>query len=302
MISLCTVVVNDIKGYIPFLEKAIDKYTNQISEVFIANVSTPYEEEKKWVINGVKYNLFSIELIDRFHSSVQYGHATGLHAGLNKATNEYVFFTDPDVFFCEVIDDLYLEVMEKYNLDVVGVSHHGGHNQCYTYFPCLMNMMIKRDKLPPKDFLKGHLHYSWPTHLDQDLERRKLDFEFDWSSVIYENNGNFFIQGAIPEFMDQFPNPGGVFDAGCNLYIFAQQENWRWLSFQTMDCHWYDTLHYKTNFKLRERLYNKKRILLYHQVSSTSAIEHSALYGIKLVEEDGVHVDFHKEFKRIYGK
>nr|NIQ14243.1 hypothetical protein [Candidatus Dadabacteria bacterium] len=62
------------------------------------------------------------------------------------------------------------------------------------------------------------------------------------------------------------------FDVGCNLYLWAEMKNMKWLSFQTLDCHNYTTTYYRTNVK--PITIPRKQKILYHMTTG-------ALSGLK---------------------
>ena len=105
--------------------------------------------------------------------------------------------------------------------------------------------------------------------------------------------GKYLIPGPLcPE---EFPNPEGAFDVGCNLFLWAKAQNWRWLSFyrdggvfpKTNDEYGfkeliypmnYTTAEYRTNFGLEKDL--GKQELLYHRTMAVgqSGASYQQLY------------------------
>ena len=169
--------------------------------------------------------------------------------------NEYVLLSDPDVFFYTEIDKFYLSLIEKYNLNIVGLSHSMAVKQSFTYFPNILNLMAKKSDLPPNDYMKS---------LEFDNDVLIIPTCEDWKEKIIAK----WLFPNTPKGKEHlFPNPNGNWETGCNLVLWSQENNWRWLSFQTFDCFLYTTQYYRTNFSLRDRFLKTK--LLYHTVNST---------------------------------
>jgi hypothetical protein len=81
-------------------------------------------------------------------------------------------------------------------------------------------------------------------------------------------DGKYLLPGAIPAHYDKFLNPNKeecVFDSGCNLCLWALQKNWKWLAFQTLDCHIYTTKYNRGSVVLKL----PKTKLIYHAVGGT---------------------------------
>ena len=71
----------------------------------------------------------------------------------------------------------------------------------------------------------------------------------------------------VPDHTEMFPNPTGNFDTASYLWLWANQQNWNWLAFQTTDCHTYTSTYYRGNIKIKDRI--EKRKLFYHAVSGS---------------------------------
>jgi hypothetical protein len=145
-------------------------------------------------------------------------------------------FCDPDIFFYRPVDELYLNLMKKYKLNIIGISHSSAAKFVYTYFPNVMNLMVKKSDLPDENFMKDRVNGKWLTRAE-----------------LFDLAGNF-------------PNPKGEFDTGCFLCYWAILNNWKWLSFQTQDIHTYCPIQNRGNVK-PEKLDKEK--MLYHATSST---------------------------------
>lgn len=241
-----------------------------ISEVCITVLETTgYSESVLETLDGRKITIKKQGhvLKDILYSKAIYaigsGHSIGLHKSLEMATQEYVLFQDTDVFWYEAVDQFYYDLMTKHDLNIVGVSHPWSHALCFTFFPTVISCMVKRSTLPDKDYLKGKL-FAKPggegVHICLDGNYQK----HEWEAM----NGYWLLSSPILEYVDRFPNKiekQPIFDVGCNLWLWNQDRDGKWLSFQTLDCHNYTTNFYRNNFKLKDKFKNTK--FLYHLTS-----------------------------------
>lgn len=268
MISICTVLYSGCSVFIKALLESISLHCKVANEVIIVHIDAEDFYEKTWVENGIEFKQFGYPLLEvwpnRNWNVLGNGHALGIHACVDKAQGEYLLFTDPDLFFYTSVDAFYLDLMEKHKIDYIGISHHAAMTQAFTWFPCLTNCMVKKSALPDKDFLKGYLKVVSALHIN-NLD----DVNIDDAELM---NGYWALQGPIKGFWDKFPNKDlspsfGLFDVGCNLYLWSLEKNWRWLAFQTTDCHSYNSVYNRSNFGLKEKF--KKQNLLYHLISGS---------------------------------
>jgi len=244
MITVCSVTVNEIDNYLPIFEESIATRTKLVSEVLIAKADAPANYQKTWKNNGIKFYMFGTMFWDhRFQQGEEHG--IGLHECINKSSNEYIMTCDPDIFFYKPVDEIYYELMKKYNLNIIGISHCSAAKFCYTFFPNVMNLMLKKSNLPGNEFLKDKL-YSQNGSI-------KL-------------NGKWLIRTRLAETIKDFPNPEGEFDTGCYLCYYAKLNNWQWISFQTMDIHTYCPMYNRGTVRLKT---TDKEKFLYHTTSST---------------------------------
>jgi hypothetical protein len=273
MISVCVVLYAGASVFIKTLLESITLRCKHVTEVLIAHVDATDYYEKTWVENNIEFKQFGHPLLkiwaDRSWNALGNGHAFGMHACFEKAKSEYLMLVDPDVFFYIPIDEFYLNLIEKHKIDYIGISHHAAMTQAFTWFPCITNCMFKKSSLPDEDFLKGHIRMVNALHI-KNLEDHAENKD---AEVM---NGYWMLQGPIEGFYDKFPNKDlsnnfGLFDVGCNLYLWALEKNWRWLSFQTLDCHLYLNIYNRGNFGFKEKL--KKQKMLYHLISGARGIE-----------------------------
>jgi hypothetical protein len=266
MITLCTVSPPDVH-YDIYLESMLDsvfRHFKHVSKIHIARPVAPvdieYPVEDKEVLHEFKNGIEILKFQFKVRSK-EYGHSLGLHACIDRATTDYIMMSDPDLFYMSAVDEFYLNAMHKFNLNYVGCSHHSATANAYLYFPYLMSTLVKKADLPDSNWMKGHLKYRdgiiFMEWLHEDDKHDHAD-------------GKYLIPGPIPELCKKLPNikPNSLFDTSNNFCLYAMEKNWRWLSFQTVDCHYYNTKFYRTssNFKLKERF--PKQDLLWHAVRS----------------------------------
>lgn len=275
MISLCTVIVPGMEGYLKVLADTLKKSTRYVDEVLVAQSDD--EEaglDRTWVEGNIKYRLFSVTIprtklpLEEIHKYQRWtvykytegtgawmgdmaGHAFGLHACLDRAKNDYIWFCDPDVFYFNYfkVDEYFLTIKERLNLDLIGVSHWRWQEQCYLVFPTVINALVRKDKLPPADWLEGKLYVPYRLRVDERPIR-----------TLPVNK--WMIPGPIPDYYQWFPNPNGMFDTGCNLWLWAHTNKWRWLCFQLNERNFYSAMCHKKNFDGTIEL--EDHALLYH--------------------------------------
>lgn len=272
MISILTVEIEGCRPHLNMFLESITKKSKLVSEVIIAVIDAKEPINEEWENRNIRFRRFSNPV-----ECLWYGHGLGLNAALNKASGEYVIFSDPDTFWYTALDEFYLSLMQQYNLNYVGVSHHNGVNQCFTFFPYVINSMAKRSTLPDKDWMKGKLKFRGAMlHRTQLLENDEAPMA----------DGEFLIPNPIPVLCDTYPNKNSdaIFDVGCNMWLWNEERKGRWLSFQTTDCHIYTTAYSKNNFGLKDRF--KKEKLLYH-LGSGSRGNAEELETFKKAYEDG---------------
>lgn len=266
MISLCTVTLDCLEKYFEkiFIESILNK-TKMITEVLLAKVDADDSFYKEWQIGNIKFIKFGCRNYQKF--GVQ--HALGLHSCIDKAKNDYIFMCDPDLFFYNAVDEIYFNLMKENNLHIVGCSHHHSVGHANTYFPNQINLLTRKSYLPDQKFLENKLKIRG-YKLSENILEEESSFP-----------GKYLIPGVIPEYVHLFPNKEGLFETGCNLWIYSKQENWRWLAFQTPDCNRYSTLYHKSNIKITRPKIEK---LIYHCSHSTTIaleLEQIELHGSK---------------------
>ena len=259
MISICTVILNRLEDFAKIFYQSIVESTSKVSEVVIVNVEMDESINNCWEKSGIKFRLVggkhnAFKIYDPPSFCAQ--HAYGMHQAIELATNDYLLLSDPDIFFYTQIDDFYLSLMQEYDLKLIGISKPDALAQSIAYFPCIMNLLTKREYLPTKEFMPD---FDLGLHSDDKNYQNKLP-------------GKYLYHGTIERYKPLFPNPSGHLETGCNLLVWAKEQNYKWMSFQTPDCHVYYSKYYRSNFKIKN-LPNKK--ILYH--ASLSAGPHNRI-------------------------
>lgn len=258
MITFCTVVPETYEPYCKIMLDSVFKHFKYISKIYIARPNPNTKQES--VISTETKNNIQITKFETPVRSMDFGHALGLHACINKVDTEYIMLSDPDVFYCSAVDELYISLIKKYTLQYVGCSHHSSTANAYGFFPYLMSTLIKKDDLPPLDWMKGYLKYRDGIIMREGMTNDNHEFA----------NGKYLLPGPIPKFCEKLPNikERVFFDTGNSLCLYSIEKNWQWLSFQTVDCHFYTTKFYKTSPNLRIRGQFTQQDILWHSVRS----------------------------------
>lgn len=269
-ISVCSVILDGMENYTQVFLHSLQRHCANLKEVIFVKVDGIeeglfYQQE----IQGIPCKFIGFPFAKDYNEETQTyilsicGHALGLHHAIDHATADYIWLTDPDIFFFSPVDSLYLDLMQRFDLNIIGVAHFNRSNQAYLDFPCVTNCLVKREALPQPDWLQGSLF----------LRSVMRKGEFTNQEKLVQMDGKYLIPGPIGNLSDTFPNPAGYFDAGCNLWLWNNDR--RWLSFTLNQPHPdigyldlvypmnYSTATYTTNFGLTEDL--GQTDLLYHR-------------------------------------
>jgi hypothetical protein len=244
MISLCSVMLDHMQNYRKIFIDSIVEKTKLISEVVFSNNSKLPGFYNTWDISRKGLPKITFKEYGTLNEDWLIpgdAHGLGLNISIENATNDYVYLCDPDIFFYSAVDEFFLNLKEKHNLQIVGVSHHSAIALCQTFFPWHGSMLINKKDLPNEEFLKNELPVKGK-YLMAGTGNPK------W--IIYK---------------DHYPNPEGNWDTSSALYLHAAQNKWKWLAFQTVDAHNYTTQYFRSNVKIQEKF--KKERLLHHAVS-----------------------------------
>lgn len=167
--------------------------------------------------------------------------AIATYEGIKYATNNYLLLTDPDLIYAKKhFDKLYVELYEKYDLNLIGISHFLKCPYGPT-FPCGINMLVKKDTLPNENWMKGKL-----------------------IAAQEEAPGNILSEGRIHERALEYPYPFvNVWDQGANVYLWNKDLNGKYITFLHRDGTNYKVNKVFANFDLDKEQF-KDEILLSH--------------------------------------
>lgn len=283
MISFCSAVISkNLEDYLAVLTDTLCRHTKHVKEVILVKTDTLRDRIiRSWSKNGIEFRMYGMKPFDPpcpreiNWQNMICGHAMGLYQAIGHAQQEYIWMSDPDVFFLSSVDQIYLDLIKKFDLNLIGVSHFNAEGQSYQYCPCIINCMTKKSSLPQSNWLGGF----------QAQTSMKIA---DPTEDVFSVGDCWLIPGYLPEYRNSFPNPLGVFDAGCNVWLWNEQNKGKWLSFVlntdglVKDSDYvlnnkgfvdlvyplnYNTSNYMTNFGLKENFGNID--LLYHRTRSS---------------------------------
>lgn len=289
MISVCSVTIaqdHEQKNNSVFEPMFIESILNRlplVSEIVICNVSARedfYREinvKGRRIVNiGYKSNFFhKNEYSTNDFKLLHLGHPLGMKHAIENATNDFVLLCDTDIFFYTAVDELYHNLMIKYNLSYIGACPHGSILYSCKYFPNILCMLTNKKHLPNNEFLYGEF-------IVQDIIcGRSGDCKIlssEYPSVPEFLHGEYLLGRKIDAVAAEFPNPEGLFDTGVYLYLWAKRNNLNWLGFQPSDIHMYTSQIYRSNLKIKDRLPIQK--LFFHATGGSRR-----LYLNKFIEE-----------------
>jgi len=231
VITICTAIIDASEGFLEVYEESIVSKLCHVTEVLLCKNDADAEYNLEWTNNGVNFKKFGCKLPDPppgmiFGPGSQ--HALSIHECIDRATTPYVFWCDADIFFYTTVDELYLELMREYELDIIGVSHTSATTLAQSFFPWHGNLLVKKDSLPKPE--------------DRFLES-KLPIK-----------DKYLLMNAVEGTEHEFPNPNGNFDTCSYLCYWAIQKKWKWLAFQTTDSHIYTTSYCRGNVKVEKKM------------------------------------------------
>lgn len=165
MISLVTVAYKPTPPdeLVEVFLKSLKNMATQIKEIIIVHGRSkiPFLIEKKIGNINIKQIAPTPHIINHNsqEKSLYFEHSLAMHFGINQTTEPYIMMSDPDViFYTKGFDEYYLNLYNKYNLNIIGVSHyHHSDQPFYLNFPTIINCLIKKEKLPNSNWLKGLL-------------------------------------------------------------------------------------------------------------------------------------------------
>lgn len=266
MISVCAVTVNSLGNFNELFIENIKTQTELVNEViFVNNTAEDSDHYREWTEGSIVFKEFGPNLVLREHyhrspNGICVDHAVGMHKAISKATNDYVFMSDIDVFFYNKLDRFYYDTMQKYDLNYVGLSHFSALQEAFTFFPNVFSAMVRKSDLPTEEFLKDKLVIK-DVYFPQTWIDENSDFCFA---------GQYLMPGKIKGLSQEYPNPDGHYETGAPLYLWAKEENWKWLAFQTSDVHIYTSKFCRGNIKVPAM---PKEQLLYHATNGSEKPE-----------------------------
>lgn len=255
MISIVTVILNRLQPYLDIFIESIFNRLKHISEIIIVNVEKDQSYLNQWFENGINFKLMGgAQQLFKTESPVEFcsQHAFGLHLGLEHVTNEYVMFSDPDIFFNSDVDEYYLNLMNDKKINFIGICGPAALCHGIMFFPTVLNCLVKKSDLPPNEF-------------SQDVcpLKEMLNAKHELPAYLHPMVTNLMSKETTLE----FPNPTGHYETGARLFLWSKQQNWRWMSFQTTDQNNYYKNLYRNNFGFKVKL--PKEALLYHESLSS---------------------------------
>jgi hypothetical protein len=85
MITVCSVILQEIEPYLPIFEESISTRTKFVSEVLIASPDRHTTYSQIYEKNNIKFHRFGTMEHDRFQQGIEHG--IGLHACIEKSKN-----------------------------------------------------------------------------------------------------------------------------------------------------------------------------------------------------------------------
>jgi hypothetical protein len=264
MITLCSVIYDLNNRYIKYFLENIKNKTKLITEINLCNLDHDESYSKKYNIGNISVREFGLKNTKTLNGEVVWdtlnmhicrigasmSHSFAMVQAVEMASNPFVYMSDPDLLFYTNVDSIYYDLLTKYDLTFIGGAHHIGINYSCKFFPNVVNLLVKKENLPP------------PNTFDINVEDVMVDNPGLLPKHKYLFVNNYLCPGRHKSVIDNYPNPEGHTDTGMLLYEWNERINGKWMSFLTSDVHNYTTQFYRTNFKLKEKLPTNK--LFYH--------------------------------------
>lgn len=243
MISVATVSYGKYPDeHIDNLVESIVKKSSEIKEIIVIHGFEPEEFYKEDSVGGIKIkhiappreNIVHMpkgsKRIFSFKNSKYEEHSFAMHKAIEHTTEPYLIMTDPDiVFFMKKFDKMYLDIYQKYNLNIIGVCHYEAASPFWQEFPTIINCLIKKEKLPDKNWMKGKIKarpYLGGWRIEDFVLKTKIPD--DWPII----DGHYLYPSAIPERYKEFPNTNCWFQTGANLYLWDKDNGSRSATFK----------------------------------------------------------------------
>jgi len=245
-------------------ERTLGDNLKLVEKILFCKVDAPPEFLEHKTFAGIPCTTFGYpnHFLDNLNYREWLGHPLGMRACFERVTTKYIYATDPDVLFLSPTDELYLSVIEKHDVSMIGVT-------CWNQplaagpFPTVINMMIRTADLPDSDFLKEDTVAEEETGTIFPCGAKKL----------MHLPGEYMVGTRLEKYASEFINPNATFDTGCYLYLWCKWHNLRWVGFLVAQSHHlYESRFYRNNFGLKDKLPVRK--LIWHSTESVKRPDH----------------------------
>lgn len=291
MISLITVAYKPepFDELIELFIKSILEKSKLISEIIIVHGKSPNEFIFERKIKNIKIINVAPKPQIIHHSQIRYKtnttslykeHSMAMHYGLSLVTQPYVLMSDPDIIiYLNNFDELYLNLYEEYNLNIIGVSHYCPTDQpFYLIFPTIINCLIKKEKLPNVDWLKSYLKL-------RPIKKGCLSFD-NWPTL----DGCYLLGGCIPQKSNQYLNTNCYFNPGCNLWLWDKELGKKFITFVCLP----NKQEYKINSVFLSK--NVKNIFDYTKIEKNKTLlKHTVGWGKKYIDKYNLMKEWYKK-------
>lgn len=263
MISMCIVTLPEIEKYLTLSLNTVLKKRKLVNEILVCDVSKDssyrHEETREGVtIKWFGVNLPELDCNDLFDQSSQ--HALALHEIMSCATNNYILLSDPDTLWFCAVDQMYFDLMSKFDLHLVGCCKVNAVDwEAPGHFPNPFSMMFKKQNMPGLDYMPEHTLLRNGTKVPGKYlipPLKYLDGKLDW------------FNGKPKYDMSMYAKKDGFCDTGAMLVPWAHQQGWRWLSFLTDDGRTYTNRWHRASVRVPYK--EKPHDILYHSISSVN--------------------------------
>lgn len=259
MLSVVTVTLKRMKPFLDIFLESLFHHCKAVKEVIVVHVE---EKPSFYKVEGIVKHVGGDQPYWAVDCPTAYcaQHAHGLHVGFEKTTQEYVMISDPDIFFYMPVDEYYLSLIHKHNINIIGISRPTATCHSIQFFPSIMNFVMRKRDFPSDIFA------TEVSSLSRMLNTKVPAIPSYFHPIAREL--------LLEETRNKFALPDGHYETGCRMYLWAKENNMRWLAFQTLDCNVYQTCFYRNNFGLKEKFPRQK--LLYHE-SLSAGMQHNKI-------------------------
>jgi len=252
MISLC--IPSEVRQ-IPWLKillKSVTGRTTLINDIQIT--VNEYFGEPQFA-GKISWRGNKVRILSNDVNSTNLRHWTALSQSVEHAKNDLVLLCDSDVCLMAGVDTFFYELLGKFNLDIVGVSHYLAVNEAFGFMPNVIFTLLKRSQFEDCHYLRDEVP-PWNLTKEQVQSLKFLNFS----------------GACLASKRQYYPNPDGHAETGSNLAAYVNEKKLNWLSFQTTDIHNYTSRFWRSNLK---GLKIEKRPIIYHQSGSAGFVESS---------------------------